>query len=361
MTKVIKKLQRTAALTDIHWGTKSNSEQHNQDCDTYIDWFCDQVRNDPVIDNIVFMGDWFENRAALNVMTLNYSYRGAKKLNDLGLPVYFIIGNHDLYHRNTRELYSTVNFAEFNNFVIINEPTIIDELGENGSLLCPYMFHHEYPSLEKYLNLKTWWGHFEFKGFVITGYNITMLTGPDADRFVGPDYIFSGHFHKRQLSKNVAYIGNVFPTSFSDANDFERGMCVYDYKNKTPTFIDWKDCPKYVKCKLSDILSGLIDLPQQSRVSCVVDVPITYEESLALKQELVAANNLRELILTESRAIAESITDTIVDGENPSTIEASDEHSSASIDELVVHMLGSIDNNMINNQILIEEYIKLQY
>ena len=31
--------KKAAVCTDIHWGLKSNSLQHNLDCDQFIDWF----------------------------------------------------------------------------------------------------------------------------------------------------------------------------------------------------------------------------------------------------------------------------------------------------------------------------------
>ena len=99
-----KKLKKAACMTDIHFGKKANSEEHNKDCLRFIDWFCDFVKADPEIDHIMFLGDWNENRSALNIATLNFSYQGAKKLNELGLPVFFIIGNHDMYHRYSREI-----------------------------------------------------------------------------------------------------------------------------------------------------------------------------------------------------------------------------------------------------------------
>lgn len=349
-----KKLLKTASFTDIHFGCKSNSEQHNTDCENFIDWFCDNVRKDPSIDNIVFMGDWFENRSALNVMTMNYSYRCAKKLNDLGLPVFFIIGNHDLYHRHTRALYSTINFQEFTNFIVINEPTVIEDLGVgNGSLVCPYMFHHEYPELLKFSHCSTWWGHFEFKGFVVTGHSVKMPTGPDPIDYTGPKRIFSGHFHKRQTERHVIYIGNTFPTNFGDAGDNNRGMAVYDHTNDSIKFFDWIDCPKYMKVSLSELLDEEIDLYTNSRVKCLIDVPITFEESSVVRQTYMERYALREFIMEESRAITDALTSTDTELENLDL-------DVNSVDDLVVKMLSDIKSELITNSKLIEIYSQLK-
>ena len=117
-----KTLKKGAYFTDIHFGKKANSHLHNQDCLRFVTWFCEQVRNDPTIDYVAFLGDWNENRSALNIATLNYSYQAAKLLNELGLPIFFVIGNHDLYYRHSREIHSVIPFSEFANFVLFEEP-----------------------------------------------------------------------------------------------------------------------------------------------------------------------------------------------------------------------------------------------
>jgi len=351
---MIKRLCKTAICTDIHFGKKSNSDVHNQDCLDFITWFCEQVKADPQIDNVAFLGDWHENRSALNISTLKYSYQGAKMLNDLGMPVFFIIGNHDLYHRHTREIHSVVAFQEFKNFHIIDEPIILPQLGD-GTLMSPYLFHHEYGDLRKHLNIPIWMGHFEFKDFVVTGYNITMPTGPDVKDYKGPKHIFSGHFHKRQANENVIYVGNTFPMDFSDAGDFERGMATYDFINDDVDFIDWPDCPKYIRTTLTDVIDNGMNIPPNSRVKCIVDVPISYEESTSLRQTFLEKLHLREFTMEESKDVAAALSGTVTD--------VDDSYDLANINDLMVQMLGDIDTDHIDNQLLIHIYknIKLPY
>lgn len=348
----MKILTKTAVVTDIHFGKKANSETHNQDCLNFLQWFCDQVQSDPSIDHIMFLGDWNENRSALNINTLNYSYRGAKMLNELGLPIFFVIGNHDLYHRHTRAVHSVIPFNEFRNFVLIEEPTIVDFIADRV-LMCPYLFHDEYPSLVRYRDIPFWAGHFEFKGFMVTGNGVEMPTGPEHQLFYGPDYIVSGHFHKRQAKDQVVYIGNTFPMDFGDAGDFGRGMMTYDHASKEMLFHDWPQCPKYIKTSLTSILDNTVKLYPDSRVKCLVDVPITFEESTALKQSFTEKHKLREFTLEESPEIRAALSDTktSIDWE---------ENKLASTDELVEQMLREIDSEHINNETLVGLYKDLK-
>ena len=342
-------LKKAAVCTDIHFGKKSNDKTHNEDCIRFLNWFKEQVENDPEVDHIMFLGDWNENRSALNIETLNYSYQGAKILDSIGLPVFFVIGNHDLYRRHTRDIHSVIPYQELVNFTLVSEPMVVPEIGNGGALLCPYLFHNEYPKLKEYLNLETWWGHFEFKGFVITGYSITMPTGPDPFEYKGPKHIFSGHFHKRQAHEQVIYIGNTFPMDFGDAGDRERGMITHDHTKDETLFYNWAECPKYVKTTLTELLDKTVELYPEARVKCVVDVPISFEESTELRAVFMERYNLREFTLEESREIMSALqeTETNVDWDNTKL---------KGVNELVVDMLHDITTDHIKSELLIDIY-----
>ncbi|KKL89356.1 hypothetical protein LCGC14_1915530 [marine sediment metagenome] len=344
------KLKKGAYCTDIHFGKKANSQTHNEDCLNYLEWFCGNVESDPTIDYVAFLGDWNENRSALNIQTLNYSYKGAKMLNNLNLPIFFVIGNHDLYHRHTRDVHSVIPFVEFDNFILIDQPIIVETIHDTV-LFCPYMFHDEYPDLKKYLHIPYWAGHFEFKGFVVTGYNVRMPTGPDPRDYKGPEHIVSGHFHKRQAHEQVVYIGNTFPMDFGDAGDNDRGMMVYDHVKKDMLFHNWEVCPKYIKTTLSDIIDKNVTMYPQSRVKCLVDIPVTFEESTYLRSKFVEKYDLREFQMEESPEIANALTETETSVE-PGKLE--------SVNELVVKMLMDIDSEHINNKLLVDIYKELK-
>ena len=344
----MKKLNKAACFTDVHFGAKSNSELHNQDCIRFIDWFCQQVKKDNTVDHVVFLGDWHETRSAVNVLTLKYSYQAAKKLNDLGIPVFFIIGNHDLFHRHTREVHSTIHFEEFSNFTVIDRPILFDHIGK-GTLMCPFMFDDEYAQLTEHLSVPVWFGHFEFKDFVVTGYNVKMLTGPDPVDFVGPKHIFCGHFHKRQTVKNIVYIGNTFPTTYADAGDSDRGMMIYDHPTDNTKYINWPDCPMYIKIKLSQLIDGTATILKGARVRCEADAPITFEESNLLRQTFTERYHLREFTLEEAYDLTGVVTETL------STVDVGDVKID-NIDELVTMMLNEIKSDQIDNKLLIKTY-----
>lgn len=339
---------KSVLFTDIHFGRKQNSDLHNTDCVNFIKFMTSYIRKNNDIDNIIFLGDWFENRSAVNILTLNYSYNAASIINDLGIPVYFIVGNHDLYTRNNRDVFSTIFFHEFNNFNVIQENTVIDNIGDGGILLSPFLFHDEYTHLNKYKHIPVWFGHYEFNGFIVTGDNIKYSGGPDPLNFKKIKRIFSGHFHKRQQSGNITYIGNTFPMDFSDANDNNRGFAVYDHDIDTIEFINWQDCPKYSRVTLSQVLDNNVDILDNARVECIADIDLPYEDTLKLKKAIRDTYNLREFVIKEPIIEHTNISD---DSETESIVE-----EFTYTNELIIKLLSNITSENLDKQLLVDIY-----
>lgn len=290
-----KKITKMVMFTDIHFGARNNSDQHNLDNLDYIDWLISIVKKEKP-SHLAFLGDFFENRNAINVRTLHHAIEGCRRLNDLGIPIFFIIGNHDLYHRSNRLIFSTDIFNDLDNFILINEPMKLSK----DMYAAPYLFREEYAAQVAEINSHKYvLGHFEFRNFVVTGADRRMEHGPDPEDFTGPKYIFSGHFHKRQAFKNIIYIGNTFPTNFGDAGDKERGCAVFDVENDDVWFHNWENAPLFFKTKLSRVLEGDMDFPPRSRVRCVLDVDIGYSEVQGLRDEMIKTLDLREFSVEE--------------------------------------------------------------
>lgn len=288
-------ISKIAMFTDIHFGCHNNSNQHNQDCLDFVDWFIVQCKEQKV-DAIGFLGDWFETRNSLNILTLKHSNTALRKLNALGLPIFFIIGNHDLYHRHNRDVHSADVFREFENVHIIEEPVKVND----SLLFLPFLFNHEYAQVVNLVNASEYvFAHFEFRNFYLTGTSRVAEHGYHHKIFDGPKHIFSGHYHKRQASDNVIYIGNPFATSYADAGDYQRGCCILETTTSEVDFIDYVG-PTYVKTKLSLLLAGEVDLRPQARLKCILDVDISYSEAQSLKAEFLELYKLREFSLEEN-------------------------------------------------------------
>lgn len=294
-------LRKAGMFTDIHLGRKNSSEIHNEDCFNFIKWFVTKCKENKV-DHVVFLGDWFEHRDSISGKTLDWSHKCIKYLQDeLDVPVFFIIGNHDLVYRNTRNAFNTQIFEPFKNLIIIDD-NLSCNIANKQVLFCPYLFDNEYADQIKNINShEVVFGHFEFKGFVVTGETKVLDHGPEHSDFKKPKRIFSGHFHKRQNKNNVYYLGNTFPMDYSDANDTARGMSIYEYETDDLTYIDWDSAPTYITCSFSDLIEKPKKiLREKATVKCTVDdKDFGFEDILKIKTLLMEKYNLRELRLEE--------------------------------------------------------------
>jgi hypothetical protein len=84
--------RKAAVLTDIHFGLKSNSVTHNEDCLAFVQWFTAKAKAEGC-ETCIMMGDWHNNRAAINILTLNYSLKALEHLSENFDIVYFIPGS----------------------------------------------------------------------------------------------------------------------------------------------------------------------------------------------------------------------------------------------------------------------------
>jgi len=197
--------KRAAVFTDIHFGLKSNSHLHNDDCLAFVDWVIETAK-EKNCDTCIMMGDWHNNRASINIVTLNYSLKALEKLGKAFDRVLFIPGNHDLYYRDKRDIQSAEWAKHIPNIEIVN-----NFYNEDDIIIVPWLVGDEHKKIPK-MSGKYMFGHFELPNFFMNA----MVKMPDhgdikSEHFGGIEHVFSGHFHKRQTQGNITYTGNAFP------------------------------------------------------------------------------------------------------------------------------------------------------
>lgn len=328
--------KHAAVFTDLHVGNKQNSKIHNSDCERYVDWFITEAHARGA-ETCIFMGDWSHQRASVNVASMNVSIKLLKKLNNAFEKVYFITGNHDLYYRDKRDLNSVEYARDLPNFVMIDEIFC-----EDGVAIVPWLVADEWKKLSK-LKAKYLFGHLELPHFKMNA----MVEMPDhggikAEHLAGPEYVFSGHFHKRQYKGNIHYIGNAFPHNYADVSDNERGAMFLEWGGE-PQYVNWPDCPKYVVITLSELLDNhqnLLDKYTHARVK--LNIGISYEEANFIKEKFAEQYQVRELQLLPVKQEQDEFQGSEIEFE--------------SVDAIVVSQLDTIESNTIDKQKLINLY-----
>ena len=333
--------KKVACFTDIHFGLKSNSATHNQDCEDFVDWFIAEAKKEGC-DTCIFLGDWHHNRNSINLITLDTSIRCLEKLGAAFDQFFWFPGNHDLFYKDKRDVHSSAFGRHIPGVTVVEKVTTIGDV-----TLVPWLVGDEWKTISQ-VKSRYMFGHFELPLF----YMNAMVQMPDhgelkAEHFKHQDYVFSGHFHKRQQKDKIVYIGNAFPHNFSDTWDDDRGMMIMSWGGK-PEFKTWPDAPKFRTIKLSKLLDEKDTLMKSKMYLKVnLDIDITFEEATFIKETFVAEHDIREISLIQDKDDVALV----LDDQTDSKFE--------SVDQIVTEQLVNIDSEAFDKKILLEIYNNL--
>jgi DNA repair exonuclease SbcCD nuclease subunit len=272
---------------------------------------------------------------------MNYTLSNLELLSKTFEKVYFILGNHDLFYKDKREINSIEFMRLFPNIIPIRE-----RFTQGDVTIIPWLIGDEWKTIPD-IKSKYLFGHLELPSF----YMNAMVQMPDhgtiqSTHFVNQEYVFTGHFHKRQNNRNIWYIGNAFPHNYADAGDDDRGMMLLEWGTK-PEFKTWPGQPTYRTYKLSQIIdnpAGLLRKNMHCRVT--IDLPITFEEANFIKEQFIPEYKLRELMLIPEKVEIES---------NHVPIDISFE----SVDTIVMNQINAIESDTYDKKVLLEIYNNL--
>lgn len=338
MTNLFKKAM---VMTDLHFGAKSNSAVHNQDCTDFVHW-ATKIAKQQGCDTCLMLGDWHNHRASINITTLNYSVSAIEHLSQNFDRVFFIPGNHDIYYRDRRDMTSLTWARHLPNLTIVNDAI----MQEGDVAIVPWLIPGDHRKLQK-IQARYTFGHFELPNFLMNA-KVAMPDHGDVSvqDFSGSELVFSGHFHIRQHKANVIYIGNAFPHNYSDAWDDARGIMILDW-GKQPQFVAWPEAPKYRTMLLSELLeSPEQHLDNRTYMRVTLDKDISYEEANFVKETYQSRFNCRELGLIEDRS-------------QIANIETAGEIKFESVDQIVTEQLLRIQSESYDPALLLDIYRNL--
>lgn len=333
--------KKVAAFTDLHIGLKGNSSTHLNDCEEFIDWFIAEAKK-AGCETAIFLGDWSHNRNSLNLITLDTSIRCLEKLGAAFEQFFWFPGNHDLFYKDKRDIHSSI-FGRH-----IPGVTVVDKVCTIGDVtLVPWLVGDEWKTISQ-VKSKYMFGHFELPLF----YMNAMVQMPNngelqASHFVHQEYVFSGHFHKRQNRDKIHYIGNAFPHNFADTWDDDRGMMILEW-GSTPQYLNWPNCPKYRTIKLSELIDRKDEIMKSKmHIKVHLDIDISFEEANFIKETFVTDYDIREISLIQEKVNLEGTTD-----DNPDA-------KFESVDQIVSEQLINIDSKDFDKAALLEIYNNL--
>jgi len=230
---------RVAIITDQHFGARNDST-------AFLDFY-EKFYNDTFfstldsnnIESVLILGDTFDRRKYVNFYSLDRAKKMFfDKLEERGIKVFMIAGNHDTYFKNTNEVNSPeLLLAEYTNIHLINKA---QDIIVHDTPICfvPWICPDNYDESIETINAskaEICMGHFEIAGFAMYR-GMESHEGLSKDLFKRFDMVFSGHYHHRSDDGHIYYLGNPYELTWQDYND-PRGFHLFDLQTRQLEFI----------------------------------------------------------------------------------------------------------------------------
>ena len=310
---------KVLVFTDLHIGLKGAQKNRLAICARVVKKIIDYtVANG--IGTILFLGDWNHTRVSTENNALNVSYRLMQALAKVA-KVYAILGNHDIYMKNSLDINSLVIFKDLANVVLVDK---IMEASINGnkSLLIPWLGDLTAYDKESQDML---FGHFDISSkFLIKSYvadnaakgvseelgkelsadkdlgSVGDLVGDFVDVAKKTGKIFSGHIHghKEFLSKGrwFSFVGSPYQQNLGELG-CKCGFYVIDEANNAK-FVELEGIPKHVEVRVSQMLKDDFDFSciKGNIVHKIYDVDIEAADDAKLSQKINDQQPYEELM-----------------------------------------------------------------
>jgi UDP-2,3-diacylglucosamine pyrophosphatase LpxH len=221
---------KVAIISDQHFGARKNSKLfHDYFLKFYNDVFFPTLEKEGIT-TVVDMGDTFDSRKGIDFSALSWAKNNYyDRLQQMGVTVHTIVGNHTAYYKNTNEVNAVdLLLREYDNVTVYSESTEV-KLGNLNTLFIPWINQeNEANTLNtiKNTSCKCAMGHLELSGFRVNK-QIVMEHGLESKLFEKFKLVFSGHYHTRSDNGTVFYLGNPYEMFWNDVND-KRGFHIFD-------------------------------------------------------------------------------------------------------------------------------------
>jgi DNA repair exonuclease SbcCD nuclease subunit len=249
---------KIAIINDTHFGARGDSQ-------IFFDYFMrffDEVffpyLEEHNIDTIIHAGDLMDRRKFINFNILNQvRTRFMDKLKSKNIKMHCILGNHDVYYRNTNEI-NSIRELFSNDLTLYEKPEVVNFDGLDIALL-PWVNKTNKDQCVEFIKTASapiLIGHLELNGYQVMR-GVDFQGGMDKDPFDRYEKVLSGHFHCRQEKENVYYMGTQYQITFSDLHE-KKGFHVLDTESRDIEFIENPHMMFY--CLTYNDSSGPLDL-----------------------------------------------------------------------------------------------------
>lgn len=254
---------RLLIWSDNHIHPHKRNRNRMDDCLNCLNWVFDVGKKND-ISTYIFCGDLFEDRQKIDVLAFQKTYEIIESKLRKKDCVYFLLGNHDIWHPKRRDISTIYALRNIPNLYIIDEPCILKlKNTETKAAFLPYSSDPIEDLNKLILDFpKLLFGHIAVNGAKLNSSGITsdVFVEKDNDmKIVGPklfngiNRVFLGHYHcPQKLGDNVEYVGSPLQLSFGEINQ-DKHIIIYDPLTDERTYIKNDFSPKHYSIGINEI------------------------------------------------------------------------------------------------------------
>ena len=227
---------KIALITDSHFGARNDNVNFNDYFYKFYEGIFFPYLQQNNIKTVLHLGDCFDRRKYVSYRTAkDFRERFILPFNVLGIDLHMLVGNHDIYYKNTSEVNSLTELlgGKHKNIHIYDEATEVD-FGGLPILLMPWITQSNEIYAEGMIDetkADVCMGHLEINGFQMNKNVIISQGGREKEFFRKFDTVMSGHFHHKSDDGQIYYLGTPYEIYWNDWED-KKGFHIYDTETK---------------------------------------------------------------------------------------------------------------------------------
>jgi DNA repair exonuclease SbcCD nuclease subunit len=219
---------KTIILGDLHLGARGGNKFFEENQRRFFEGiFFPLLEADREIKTVIQLGDFFDSRVSANFQTIKLANEIIEKFEDLKVRLFAILGNHDIYYKQSLKLSGIREIAPKSGcFQAVDRPVKI-EAGGSSFILIPWACAENRKEIEEFLEKEKadfLCGHFEMEGFKISQNYYSEKSSFPRGVFSGFKKVFSGHYHIASDSRGICYVGSPYELSWHDFGEEKRFM-----------------------------------------------------------------------------------------------------------------------------------------
>lgn len=348
-------------FSDLHCHQHKNSQSRLEDCIEALEWVFKTAQSKS-IDLIIFCGDLFHDRAKIDILTYQRVFETFQKyLSDTtGPEVYLLLGNHDLFYFESKEVSSVYPLSSLKKINIISKPSVVNIREYNVGFM-PYT--HDPISDLKLVPIREMkkgknkynvlFGHLAVHGAL---FNLVYGTKADVqiegdagmtvvtpDIFDSFDRVFLGHYHAAQeLTSKVEYVGSPLQLSFGEMEQ-KKHIVIYDFESDTKEYIENTFSHKHLRFNsIKEAAKAAEKGGLKGEFVEIFDENTNSSDALELKQTLIE-NKVGTFSI---RQLPKSKVNEAIDVQNAKSI-------LSSTDQMLTNYIGSIKDLKLDKNVLL--------